>query len=40
LSEDWTEQQERWPEKILTDVEKRRAGSASDDILIVELYRA
>ena len=40
LNEDWTEQQERWPEKILTDVEKRRAGSASDDILIVELYRA
>ncbi len=40
LSEDWTEQQERWPEKILTDVEKKRAGSASDDILIVELYRA
>jgi serine phosphatase RsbU (regulator of sigma subunit) len=40
LQEDWTEQSQRWPEKILADVEKRRAGSASDDILIVELYRA
>ncbi|MBL4698705.1 MAG: serine/threonine-protein phosphatase [Phycisphaerales bacterium] len=40
LKEDWNEQAQRWPEKILTDVENRRAGSASDDILIVELYRA
>ena len=40
LEEDWIEQSQRWPEKILLDVEKRRAGSASDDILIVELYRA
>jgi serine phosphatase RsbU (regulator of sigma subunit) len=40
LEDDWIEQSQRWPEKILTDVENRRAGSASDDILIVELYRA
>ena len=40
LEGDWTEQAERWPEKILRDVENQRAGSASDDILIVELYRA
>ncbi|MDF1810040.1 MAG: PP2C family protein-serine/threonine phosphatase [Phycisphaerales bacterium] len=40
LEGDWIEQSERWPEKILTDVEKQRAGSASDDILIVELYCA
>ncbi len=40
LSEDWTDSHERWPEKILADVENQRAGSASDDILIVELYRA
>lgn len=40
LKEDWRELNERWPEKILADVENRRAGPASDDILIVELYRA
>jgi len=40
LEEDWIDQSHRWPEKILTDVENRRAGSAADDILIVELYRA
>lgn len=40
LEEDWIEQAQRWPEKILIDVENKRAGLASDDILIVELYRA
>jgi serine phosphatase RsbU (regulator of sigma subunit) len=40
LEQDWSDQSERWPEKILTDVENRRAGPASDDILIVELYHA
>lgn len=37
---DWIDESTRWPEKILIDVEKKRAGSAADDILIVELYRA
>ncbi len=40
LEGDWADHAQRWPEKILTDVENRRAGPASDDILIVELYRA
>ncbi len=40
LEGDWNEPGERWPEKILRDVENRRAGSAADDILLVELYRA
>jgi len=39
LNRDWIDQSQRWPEKILADVENRRAGSAKDDILIVELYR-
>ncbi len=40
LEEDWAGHAQRWPEKILADVQKKRAGLASDDILIVELYRA
>ena len=40
LELEWNELAERWPEKILRDVGNRRAGPASDDILIVELYRA
>jgi len=40
LEGDWAEAVERWPEKILRDVENKRAGDATDDILIVELYRA
>ncbi len=40
LEGNWIEQSKRWPTLILEDVEKRRAGPASDDILILELYRA
>lgn len=40
LSRNWVEQTKRWPQQILEDVEKRRAGDASDDILILEIYRA
>ncbi len=40
LEGDWADHAQRWPEKILADVQKKRAGLASDDILIVELYRA
>lgn len=40
LSRNWVEQSKRWPLQILEEVENRRAGSASDDILIVEIYRA
>lgn len=40
LSRNWVEQSKRWPAQILEDVEKRRAGSASDDILILEIYRS
>lgn len=40
LESDWMEGSDRWPEKILNDVENKRAGSATDDILIVEIYRA
>lgn len=40
LSRNWVEQSKRWPLQILEEVENRRAGAASDDILIVEIYRA
>lgn len=40
LEGSWIDQSKRWPTLILEDVENRRAGAASDDILIVELYRA
>lgn len=40
LERNWVEQAKRWPLQILEDVEKRRAGAASDDILILEIYRA
>ena len=40
LSANWVEQSKRWPIQILEEVENRRAGAASDDILIVEIYRA
>ncbi|MBO6738733.1 MAG: serine/threonine-protein phosphatase [Phycisphaerales bacterium] len=40
LSRNWVEQSKRWPVQILEEVEKQRAGDASDDILIVEIYRA
>jgi serine phosphatase RsbU (regulator of sigma subunit) len=40
LSRNWVEQSKRWPVQILEDVEKRRAGNASDDILILEVYRS
>ncbi|MEX0877183.1 MAG: SpoIIE family protein phosphatase [Phycisphaerales bacterium] len=39
LEQNWVDQSTRWPALILEDVENRRAGPASDDILIVELYR-
>jgi len=40
LEGNWVERSHRWPQMILEDVEKQRAGAASDDILVVELYRA
>tara|TARA_E500000318_G_scaffold14854_6_gene15056 strand:+ start:82590 stop:83948 length:1359 start_codon:yes stop_codon:yes gene_type:complete len=40
LSRNWVEQSKRWPVQILEDVENQRAGNASDDILILEIYRA
>ncbi len=40
LSRNWVEQSKRWPVQILEEVENRRAGPASDDILILEIYRA
>lgn len=40
LSHDWVEQSKRWPVQILEEVENRRAGGATDDILILETYRA
>ncbi len=40
LSRNWVEQSKRWPLQILEEVENRRAGSASDDILILEVYRS
>jgi hypothetical protein len=40
LSRNWVEQSKRWPIQILEDVENHRAGNASDDILILEIYRA
>lgn len=40
LSRNWLEHSQRWPLQILEEVEERRAGAASDDILIVEIYRA
>lgn len=40
LSRNWVEQSKRWPIQILEDVENHRAGDASDDILILEIYRA
>ncbi len=40
LSRNWVEQSKRWPIQILEDVENQRAGDASDDILILEIYRA
>lgn len=39
LEGNWIDQSRRWPSMILEDVEKRRAGAAADDILILELYR-
>lgn len=40
LSRNWVEQSKRWPIQILEDVENHRAGDASDDILILEVYRS
>lgn len=40
MARNWVEQSKRWPVQILEDVEKERAGDASDDILILEIYRA
>ncbi len=40
LARNWVEQSKRWPMQIIEEVENRRAGSPSDDILILEVYRA
>ncbi len=39
LSYGWVDASTRWPENILNGVTQHRAGSATDDILIVDLYR-
>jgi sigma-B regulation protein RsbU (phosphoserine phosphatase) len=39
LAYEWVDTSQRWPENILNGVKQHRAGSATDDILIVELYR-
>jgi len=39
LAYGWVDGSTRWPENILNGVTQHRAGSATDDILIVDLYR-
>lgn len=39
LAYGWVDASKRWPENILNGVTQHRAGAATDDILIVDLYR-
>jgi uncharacterized membrane protein YidH (DUF202 family) len=39
LASGWVDGSSRWPENILNGVTQHRAGTATDDILIVDLYR-
>ncbi len=39
LAYGWVDASTRWPENIINGLSQHRAGSATDDILIVELYR-